>query len=376
MSDAERSHLSLDSSDQEHPEAIVTGEQRRAAAASAAPPLPSRRVRPRRSSLPTAFLRAGFTMQPSTGSAQNKDFAERRLSALFERDRKRADADKAAAAAKRQRRASASAAITNAIASQSQKATNPKAKGKKRGPYEKSFSAADKVTIGRLYAMHGNNFGRLKRELRNAPMPGECRACDASTCSLEAGVTPERREIVRSWANKINGRTVRRWAANLRFSTAGVGVAAQQTARQALMAKADHELAELVRTLRCRGAPVMYRNLIQLRAGQMLADPRILHAVVAKRRASTAARRRKALTKVNRSGDSSSTAATAALDKAATEEPAAVGQSRFMSYSWARTFAANFNLKVRAVTASKVLKQADPVRVENMRKRVVHDVIR
>lgn len=376
MSDAERSHLSLDSSDQEHPEAIVTGEQRRDAAASAAPPPPSsRRVRPRSSSLPTAFLRAGFTTQPSTGSAQNKDFAERRLSALFERDRKRADADKAAAAAKRQRRASASAAITNAIASQSQKATNPKAKGKKRGPYEKSFSAADRVTIGRLYAMHGNNFGRLKKELRNAPMPGECRACDASTCSLEAGVTPERREIVRSWADKINGRTVRRWAANLRFATAGVGVAAQQTTRHALMAKADHELAELVRTLRCRGAPVMYRNLIQLRAGQMLADPRILHAVVAKRRATTAARRRKALTKINRSGDSSSTAATAALDKAATEEPAS-GQSRFMSYAWARTFAANFNLIVRAVTASKVLKQADPVRVENMRKRVVHDVIR
>ena len=255
----------------------------------------------------------------------------------------------------------ATAAAANAT-SDARRATAASTSGppKKRGKYNKKIPKRDQALIGTLYAMHGT-VTKLEHELRYAAMPS---------------ISAARRAELAGYADCLpQQRTLCSWKMRLQFTTPGVGRPLLRTSRQVLLARADAELLSAFRALRQRGTRITFRNIVQLRAGQLLANPSLMAAIIRKRRSTTEARRRRAVLSVVRTGDCSTAATTTALANANSNESGR-RRSVFMSREWAQKFCKKYNISVRCVTSSKVASQVDPVRMDNMIRRVAFDCAR
>lgn len=137
--------------------------------------------------------------------------------------------------------------------------------------------------------------------------------------------------------------------------------------------RADLELVSLLKRLRARGCALHLREVIALRAAQMLHDPQLAIAVMNRRRPKERVVADYAAIAATRAQVFDS-ARIAAAEAASTAVAAAKRQSVFMSEAWASRFLSNHGFTLRRVTSGHISDAVDQVRVSNQRIRVAQAI--
>lgn len=204
---------------------------------------------------------------------QSADVAARVRAEQFRREEERAAsaaAEKAAAAAarqsaleERQQERTNNEHGEDGAAAASSSATKPKAKR-----FKASVPKADRVKLAHWFVFqHHRSVTSLIEFLRHATV---------EFCNGSLDRQAQLRGYADYLATEAGKRSLRNWVAKLDFNTPGVGLPAGKTDVQRMRQEADDELLYVVVQLRQRGAPVTPRNIVQLRAGQLAANPILL----------------------------------------------------------------------------------------------------
>jgi hypothetical protein len=163
--------------------------------------------------------------------------------------------------------------------------------------------------------------------------------------------------------------TISNWATQANIAT---NVVARQGSR-GMIERADTELATLLRRLRARGCALHLREVIALRAAQLVHDPNLALACMSYRHKSKTNVADRAVVAAGRAGIRDA-AQIAAAEAHAVAESEARRQSVFMSESWASRFLKENKFSLRRVTSGKIAESHDQIRLQNQLTRVAQAI--
>jgi hypothetical protein len=160
--------------------------------------------------------------------------------------------------------------------------------------------------------------------------------------------------------------TIHYWTKGRTLHRKIVGLSSTPRAR---LIRANNELVALLKRLRARGCALHLREVISLRAAQMVHDPELAIACMSRRNNNESKAAATAVIGSMRNGEFDADNI-AAAEAAAIAAAAARRSSVFMSESWASRFLAKNGFTLRSVTSRKISEATDQTRVNNQMARV------